>query len=181
MRIPGFGGKVLSKAGGTAVTVAGGEIYTNLERGVIDATEWIGPYHDYLMGFHEVAKYYYYPGWHEPGGVLEMIVNKDKFSELPSDLQEIIKKGIESLNIWMQCEFDSKNSMYLNKLLKEENVQLRKFPKDVLNTFKLKTKEVVQEMVDSDPKSKKIFEAYEKFRISFEDWSTVSDKIYYEL
>jgi len=181
MRIPGFGGKVLSKAGGTAVTVAGGEIYTNLERGVIDATEWIGPYHDYLMGFHEVAKYYYYPGWHEPGGVLEMIVNKDKFSELPSDLQEIIKKGIESLNIWMQSEFDSKNSMYLNKLLKEENVQLRKFPKDVLDTFKLKTKEVLQEMVDSDPKSKKIFEAYEKFRISFKDWSTVSDKIYYEL
>ena len=110
-----------------------------------------------------------------------MIVNKDKFSELPSDLQEIIKKGIESLNIWMQCEFDSKNSEYLNKLLKEENVQLRKFPKDVLEAFKLKSKEVVEEMVDSDPKSKKIFEAYEKFRISFEDWSTVSDKIYYEL
>ena len=128
-----------------------------------------------------MAKYYYYPGWHEPGGVLEMIVNKDKFSELPSDLQEIIKKGIESLNIWMQCEFDSKNSEYLNKLLKEENVQLRKFPKDVLEAFKLKSKEVVEEMVDSDPKSKKIFEAYEKFRISFEDWSTVSDKIYYEL
>ena len=84
MRIPGFGGKVLSKAGGTAVTVAGGEIYTNLERGVIDATEWIGPYHDYLMGFYQVAKYYYYPGWHEPGGVLEMIVNKGKFQLLPS-------------------------------------------------------------------------------------------------
>ena len=181
MRIPGFGGKVLSKAGGTAVTVAGGEIYTNLERGVIDATEWIGPYHDYLMGFYQVAKYYYYPGWHEPGGVLEMIVNKDKFSELPSDLQEIIKKGIESLNIWMQCEFDSKNSIYLNKLLNEENVQLRQFPKDVLDTFKSKTEEVIQEMIETDSKSKKIFEAYDKFRVSFKDWSTVSDRIYYEL
>ena len=181
MRMPGFGGKVLSKAGGTAVTVAGGEIYTNLERGVIDATEWIGPYHDYLMGFYQVAKYYYYPGWHEPGGVLEMIVNKDKFSELPSDLQEIIKKGIESLNIWMQCEFDSKNSIYLNKLLTEEKVQLRKFPNDVLDTFKSKTEEVIQEMVDTDSKSKKIFEAYNKFRNSFKDWSTVSDKIFYEL
>ena len=94
MRIPGFGGKVLSKVGGSAVTVAGGEIYTNLERGVIDATEWIGPYHDYLMGFYQVAKYYYYPGWHEPGGVLEMIVNKKKFYNLPSDLQEIIIHGI---------------------------------------------------------------------------------------
>ena len=181
MRIPGFGGKVLSKAGGAAVTVAGGEIYTNLERGVIDATEWIGPYHDYLMGFYQVAKYYYYPGWHEPGGVLEMIVNKDKFSELPSDLQEIIKKGIESLNIWMQCEFDSKNSIYLNKHLNEENVQLRQFPKDVLDTFKSKTEEVIQEMIETDSKSKKIFEAYDKFRLSFKDWSTVSDRIYYEL
>ena len=110
-----------------------------------------------------------------------MIVNKDKLSELPSDLQEIIKKGIESLNIWMQCEFDSKNSEYLNKLLEEEGVQLKKFPKDVLDAFKLKTHEVIEEMVESDPKSKKIFDAYEKFRVSFKDWSTVSDKIYYEL
>ena len=181
MRIPGFGGKVLSKAGGTAVTVAGGEIYTNLERGVIDATEWIGPYHDYLMGFYQVAKYYYYPGWHEPGGVLEMIVNKSKFQSLPSDLQEIIKKGIESLNIWMQCEFDSKNSIYLNKLLNEENVQLKIFPNYVLKSFKDKSNEVLQEMVDKDPKSKKIFDAYEDFRVKFKDWSVVSDKIYYEL
>tara|TARA_B100002051_G_scaffold275399_1_gene319184 strand:- start:150 stop:1265 length:1116 start_codon:yes stop_codon:yes gene_type:complete len=181
MRIPGFGGKVLSKAGGTAVTVAGGEIYTNLERGVIDATEWIGPYHDYLMGFYQVAKYYYYPGWHEPGGVLEMIINKEKFYELPSDIQEIISKGIESLNIWMQCEFDSKNSIYLNKLLKEEEVILRKFPSDVLIAFKEKSDEVVKEMVDTDPKSKKIFEAYQKFKNSFKEWSNVSDRVYYEL
>ena len=89
----------------------------------------IGAYHDYLMGFYQVAKYYYYPGWHEPGGVLEMIVNKDKFSELPSDLQEIIKKGIESLNIWMQCEFDSKNSIYLNKLLNEEKCSVKTISK----------------------------------------------------
>ena len=181
MRIPGFGGKVLSKAGGTAVTFAGGEIYTNLERGVIDATEWIGPYHDYLMGFYQVAKYYYYPGWQEPGGVLEMIANKSKFESLPTDLQEIVRKGIESLNIWMQCEFDSKNSVYLNKLLNEENVQLKVFPTDVLKSFKEKSKEVLLEMIEKDPKSKKIFDAYEAFRIKFKDWSVVSDKIYYEL
>ena len=181
MRIPGFGGKVLSKAGGTAVTVAGGEIYTNLERGVIDATEWIGPYHDYLMGFYQVAKYYYYPGWHEPGGVLEMIINKEKFYELPSDIQEIISKGIESLNIWMQCEFDSKNSIYLNKLLREEGVTLRKFPSDVLIAFKEKSDDVVKEIVESDPKSKKIFEAYQKFKNSFKEWSNVSDRVYYDL
>ena len=89
MRIPGLGGKVLARVGGTPMLVSGGEIYTNLERGVLDATEWIGPYHDYLMGLHQVAKYYYYPGWHETGPALEMIFNKDKFNELPPDLREI--------------------------------------------------------------------------------------------
>ena len=79
MRIPGLGGKVLAKAGGTAILSPGGEIYTNLERGVIDATEWVGPYNDYKMGFYKVAKYYYYPGWHEPGTVLETFVNKKAF------------------------------------------------------------------------------------------------------
>jgi len=181
MRMPGFGGKVLSKAGGTAVTVAGGEIYTNLERGVIDATEWIGPYHDYLMGFYQVAKYYYFPGWHEPGGVLEMIVNKNKFSNLPSDLREIITHGMEAMNTWMLCECDSKNSFYLDKLIKEEGVLLKQFPAEVIKELKIKSKEVVQELVESDAMSKKIHEHYEKFRNSIKGWSDVSDKMYYTL
>ena len=98
MRIPGFGGKVLSKAGGTAVTVAGGEIYTNLERGVIDATEWIGPYHDYLMGFYQVAKYYYYPGWHEPGTCLEAFINLKAYNELNGDLKRLLEMAFKKSN-----------------------------------------------------------------------------------
>ena len=181
MRIPGFGGKVLSKVGGSAVTVAGGEIYTNLERGVIDATEWIGPYHDYLMGFYQVAKYYYYPGWHEPGGVLEMIVNKKKFYNLPSDLQEIIIHGIEAMNTWMLCECDSKNSIYLNKLIKDKGVILKQFPEEVIKELKRKTNEVIDELVSNDEKSKKVFQHYKKFRESIQEWSAVSDKMYYTL
>ena len=87
MRMPGLGGKIIERAGATAVLSPGSELYTNLERGVIDATEWIGPYHDYIMGFHDIAKYYYYPGWHEAGSVLECIVNKRDFDSLPEDLQ----------------------------------------------------------------------------------------------
>ncbi|MFQ5587105.1 MAG: TRAP transporter substrate-binding protein, partial [Thermodesulfobacteriota bacterium] len=93
MRIPGLGGKVIAKAGGSAILSEGGEIYTNLDRGVIDATEWVGPYHDYLMGFHKVARYYYYPGWHEPGTVLEVIINRGAFARLPKELQQVVRSA----------------------------------------------------------------------------------------
>ena len=93
---------------------------------------------------------------------------------------EISKKNRYGIGLKV-FEFESKNSIYLNKLLNEENVQLRQFPKDVLDTFKSKTEEVIREMIETDSKSKKIFEAYDKFRVSFKDWSTVSDRIYYEL
>ena len=144
MRIPGLAGEIFSRAGAETVVLPGSDIFLALQQGVVDAAEWVGPYNDLPFGLHQVAEYYYYPGWHEPGGVLEMIINKDKFYQLPSDLQEIVSKGIEALNIWMQCEFDSKNSLYLNKLLTEESVQLKKFPDDVLNTFREKSNEVVQ-------------------------------------
>ncbi|MEL7146051.1 MAG: TRAP transporter substrate-binding protein, partial [Bacteroidota bacterium] len=141
MRIPGLGGKVFNKAGGTAVLVSGNEVYTNLERGVIDATEWIGPYHDYKMGFYQVAKNYYYPGWHEPGATLELLVNKRKLLELPSDLQQIVRTAAYRLNHWMAAECDAKNAIYLNKLVNEEGVQLKEFSAEVLKTFHFYTKD----------------------------------------
>ncbi|MEX2327479.1 MAG: TRAP transporter substrate-binding protein, partial [Pseudomonadales bacterium] len=87
MRIPGLGGEVFERAGGTAINLPGGEIFTSLQTGVIDATEWVGPYNDLAFGLHQVARYYYYPGWQEPGPALETIVNKKAFDGLPDDLQ----------------------------------------------------------------------------------------------
>lgn len=180
MRIPGLGGKVFNKAGGTAVLVSGNEVYTNLERGVIDATEWIGPYHDYKMGFYQVAKNYYYPGWHEPGATLELLINQSKLAELPSDLQQIIKTAAYRLNHWMGAEFDAKNAIYLNKLVQEEGVQLKEFPQEVLKTFNYYTQETIAELVDRDPISKKVYENYTAFRQSLESWSNISERAYYD-
>ncbi len=181
MRIPGLGGKVLAKAGGNAILVAGGEIYTNLDRGVIDATEWVGPYHDYKMGFYKAAKYYYSPGWHEPGTAIECFVNKKKFDQLPPDLQAIIHAACSRANIWSLSTFEALNEIYLQKLVKEHNVQLRFFPDDVLAQLKAYTKEVLTEMAASDPFTKKVYDAYSKFQKNHDAWDKISEEQYAKL
>lgn len=179
MRIPGLGGKVFAKAGGTPLLVSGGEIYTNLERGVIDATEWIGPYHDYKMGFHQVAKYYYYPGWHEPGPVLELVCNKTKFNELPLDLQEIVRTASYRLNRWMMAEFDYKNGEYLQKIINETDVQLKAFPQEVMSGLKKATEETINELVEKDEQTRKVYTHYSHFRKNIKSWMDISEKIFY--
>ncbi len=180
MRIPGLGGKAFSRAGGTAILSPGNELYTNLERGVIDATEWIGPYHDYVMGFYNVAKYYYYPGWHEPGPILEIFFNKEQFEALPLDLQEIIRSAVYRLNIWTLGEFEAKNNLYLRKLVQEEGVIVKKFPEDVLETLKKCSEEVINELVEKDPLSKKIFDSYSAFKKDIQEWGNITEKVFYE-
>ena len=179
MRIPGIGGKVFSQAGGTAVLSAGSEIYTNLERGVIDATEWIGPYHDYQMGFYQVAKYYYYPGWHEPGTALELFANQEKYAALPTDLQAIIRTAADRLNSWMFAESEKMNSAYAQKLAEEEGVSFRRFPEEVLTTFKTYTDEILTDLTARDAQSKKIYEDYQAFQESLGNYANYNERIYY--
>ena len=179
MRMPGLGGKVLERAGGSAVLLAGGEIYTGLERGIIDATEWIGPFHDYKMGFHQIAKYYYAPGWHETGTALEFFINKEKFDKLPTDLQQIIRSAAQQINVWMLSEFEAKNALYLHKLIEEENVDIRKYPKEVLGQLRDFTKDIIAEICEKDAFSKKVYASYKSFAEKAAAWSELTEKAYY--
>jgi len=179
MRIPGFGGKVLGKAGGTPVLSAGSEIYTNLERGVIDATEWIGPFHDYKMGFQDIAKYYYTPGWHESGTVLECFINKLKYEALPKDLQVIVESAALRLNVWMLSEIEAQNGLFLDKLISEEKVDVRQFPDEVLNTLKAYTKEILEEITAKDPFAKKVYDSLTDFKRRATIWAEVTEKVFY--
>ncbi|MCG8608424.1 TRAP transporter substrate-binding protein DctP [bacterium] len=181
MRIPGLGADVINKAGASAILTAGGEIYTNLERGVIDAAEWVGPFHDYLMGFHRIAKYYYYPGWHEMGPVLELAVNKGQWESLPSDLQRIIQTAAFRANAFMLSEFESKNHAYLQKIVQEQPVEVRKFPDEVLAALKGYADEVIDELTSRDPSSKKAFDSFTKFRQDISGWAEISEKVYYSM
>jgi len=179
MRMPGLGGKVLERAGGAPVLLAGGEIYTGLERGIIDATEWIGPYHDYKMGFHQIAKYYYAPGWHESGTALEFFINKKKYDNLPKDLQAIMQTAALRINHWMLSEFETQNSFYLAKLIKEENVDIRQYPEDVITELRGYTEEIISELTAKDSFTKKVYDSYNDFRQKSVDWSKLTEKIFY--
>ncbi|NIA25467.1 MAG: twin-arginine translocation signal domain-containing protein [Gammaproteobacteria bacterium] len=181
MRIPGLGGKVIDALGASATLVAGGEIYTNLERGVIDATEWVGPYHDELMGFYKVAKYYYFPGWHEPGTALELTINKSEWSKLPEDLKQICAIAAYNQNIWEIAQFDSQNGAALKRLTTENGVQLRPFPESVMATLRKTATEVIDGIAAGDPQSAKVWDNYQKFHEQVGGWSTVSEKAYYDL
>ncbi|MFA3782139.1 TRAP transporter substrate-binding protein [Melioribacteraceae bacterium 4301-Me] len=175
MRIPGLAGNVFTKAGGTAILSAGGEIYTNLERGVIDATDWIGPYHDYLMGLHKIAKYYYYPTWSEPTGVIELIINKKAYEQLPSDLQNIIRIAAYAQNTTMLSKFEALNAEYYKKLKDEEKVQFKKFPDDVISAFRKYSKEVIDEITSKDSMSKKIYDSYISFQKKIAPWFDLAE------
>jgi TRAP-type mannitol/chloroaromatic compound transport system substrate-binding protein len=178
MRIPGLGGEVLARAGATTVTLAGGEIFTALQTGTIDAAEWIGPYNDLAFGLYKAAKYYYYPGWHEPGSTLECIVNQKAFDSLPPDLQAIVLTAAQATNDRMLAEFNARSPAALAALVNEHKVQLRAFPDEVLKLLRDLSREVVAEKAAKDPLFAKVLASFEKFEREVIPWTRIGDQAF---
>ena len=180
MRIPGLAGDIFTRAGAETVQLPGNEIFLSLQQGVIDAAEWVGPYNDLTFGLHQVAKYYYYPGWHEPGSTLEIIVNRNAFESLPKDLQAIVKYGARAVNQEMLDEYTARNNKALRELVDKHGVELRKLPDDVLIKLRNISAEVMQEFIKGDEMAQKIYESYNSFKKEVTAYHEISEKAYIE-
>jgi TRAP-type mannitol/chloroaromatic compound transport system substrate-binding protein len=164
MRIPGLAGEVINRAGGLAVNIPGGEIMSSMQSGVVDAVEFAGPWTDLAFGFHKVAKYYYGPGFHEPGPSLELIINRERWDGLPRHLQSIVRHAAEAENQRMLSEFTAGNAASLQALIHEHGIRPRKMPDDVIRKLRKISAEVVAETADLGPLNRRIYDSWSTFR-----------------
>ena len=179
MRIPGLGGEVFKRAGGAAINLPGGEIFTSMQTGVINATEWVGPYNDLAFGLHEVAKYYYYPGWQEPGPNLELIINKEAWNELPDDLKAIVENASLAVNADLLAEYTARNNAALRELVDDHGVKLRQLPAEVLSEIRKISYVMTEEIVDpNDELAKRIYDSYKTYRDGVLSYHEISERAY---
>ena len=183
MRIPGLGGRVVAKAGGTAVLTPGGEIYAALERGVIDASEWVGPHDDMKLGLHNTARYYYYPGWHEPGTTLEFAFNRKAYEALPVDLRRMLDAAAVATQVYGLAEYEAKNVIALEKLKAEfkGKVEVLQLPAPVLKDLRKMAAEVVKEESEKTPMAKKVYASFTRFQVQLGPWRQASEGAYHQL
>jgi len=179
MRIPGLGGEVVKAAGGNVINLPGGEIPPALSSGAIDATEWVGPYNDLAFGLYKSAKFYYYPGWHEPATLLDNFVNLNIWEELPGDLQAIITAANAYANSFVLNEFMANNNNSLNTLINKHGVTLQKFPDEVLNGLGALSGQVIGDLANADPLSRKVMDSILAFRTQAIGFAKVSEQAFY--
>ena len=177
MRIGGFGGRVLSKLGGVPQNIPGGEIYQSLEKGTIDATEWVGPYDDLKLGFHKVAPYYYYPGWWEGGAQLSLYVNSKAFNALSAEYKSLVRQAASDAHVVMQARYDARNPGSLKQLI-AEGAKLHRFPRDVMDAAFKASRGVYAELNDKNPNWKKIYADYSRFLADQYQWTPIADGSY---
>ncbi len=180
MRIPGLGGLVVARAGGTVVLTPAADIYAALERGVIDASEWLGPHDDMKLGLHTTARYYYYPGWHEPGTTLEFGFNRKAYDALPVDLRRILDHAAGATQIYGRSDYEAKNAIGLEKLKADfkDKVEILQLPAPVLRDLKKLAAQVVKEEAEKSPMARKVYDSYMKFQAQHTGWSHVSEGAY---
>ncbi len=178
MRIPGLGGDVMAKLGVSPVSLPGGQIYENLVSGALDATEWVGPYNDYFMKFYEAAKYYYYPGMHEPAAVLALGMNAKWWADLTKTEQAIITAVAGAEQGLMMDEYNANNGNFLNKLKTEHGVKLRAFNDDVYDSFGKAATEVFKTTVEHSDLAKRIHMSFLKARADVGGWMNLSEVAY---
>jgi TRAP-type mannitol/chloroaromatic compound transport system substrate-binding protein len=178
-----LGGKVYVKAGGTAVITPADEIYGVLERGVVDAAEWVGPHDDMKLGLHRTARYYYYPGWHEPGSVNEFGFNKKAYEALPADLRRMLDHAAAAVQVYGLTDFHTKNAIALQRLRAEfkDKVEILQFPLPVVRELKKLAAEVTREESEKSPLARKVYTSYTKFQALVGPWDHVADGAYHQL
>ena len=175
MRIGGFAGTVIAKLGAVPQQLAAGDIYPALEKGTIDAAEWVGPYDDEKLGFNKVCKYYYYPGWWEGGPELDLFVNQAEWAKLPKEYQNILEAACWEANTWMVAKYDAQNPAALKKLV-GSGTQLRGFSKEIMTACYKASLEVYKEASEKSPHFKKIYESMVAFRTEQLLWFRVAEK-----
>jgi len=174
MRIGGFAGRVMQKLGLVPQQIAGGDIYPALEKGTIDAAEWVGPYDDEKLGFYKVAPFYYTPGWWEAGPQLSFYVGLKEWNKLPKEYQAALEVATYEAHVMMQAEYDARNPAALARLLKN-GVKLRSFNKEIMDACWKAANEVMDEEAAKNPKFKKIYEPWKRFRQDQNQWFSVAE------
>ncbi len=174
MRIAGLAGKVMERLGAVPQQLAGGDIYPALEKGTIDAAEWVGPYDDEKLGFYKIAPYYYYPGWWEAGASFTLYVNIKEYEKLPKEYQAALECASYEAHVVMQAEYDFKNPTALGRLLKN-GVKLRNYSPDIMDAAYKATMEQMNEEASKNAKFAKIYEPWKRFRSDQNQWASIAE------
>ena len=177
MRIPGLGGKIMSNLGVNVQVLPGGEIYLALERGALDAAEWVGPYDDLKLGLNKAASYYYYPGWWEPGPTLEVQVNKSQWDSLPVEYQEIFKSAAIEANLNMLSKYDALNGQALQTIV-DGGTNLVAYPSEIMQAAQQATTEYYEAEAIQSPVFKKVYEQWNQFRSTVSGWNKINELSY---
>ncbi|WP_421684870.1 TRAP transporter substrate-binding protein [Vibrio coralliilyticus] len=178
IRIPGFAGEVMAKVGAKPTNIAPGELYTSLERGTIDALEWVGPAFDLRMGFQKIAPYYY-TAWHEPGSETQFLVNKKTWDRLPKDLQSILETAfrVAAFDMYTQA-LDANANSWATMTQEYPDIKVRDFPPQVLEAMQKATQELLEEQASNDPLAKQIIESQRQYLAKVRAWTEISAKAY---